>query len=136
VLKFLNFFIPIESGNLKTKDTLYSRLETNSKFGSFYLHEWVEKKFIINKGAKVLDLVSRDQSHTKIFQNQFKKNGLVFGLDKNLELLKSAKIVYKEKSTQNASTTIVFLFLIAFKKNFDRVNSQIWAVSSDFSNQS
>ena len=72
---------------------MYSRIEANSKFGSFYLHEWVEKKFIINKGAKVLDLGCGDGNYTKIFQNQVKKNGLVFGLDKNLELLKTAKIV-------------------------------------------
>jgi ubiquinone/menaquinone biosynthesis C-methylase UbiE len=76
---------------IETKDNLYSRIEANSKFGNFDLHEWVEKKFIINMGSKVLDLGCGDGSYTKIFQNKVKKNGLVLGVDKNLELLKTAK---------------------------------------------
>jgi ubiquinone/menaquinone biosynthesis C-methylase UbiE len=66
------------------------------------IHEWAEKKFIINKGAKVLDLGCRDGSYTKIFQNKVKKNGSVFGVDKNLELLKTAKKRFR-KIPENVS---------------------------------
>ena len=63
----------IDFGYIETKDNLHSRIEANSKFGSFDLHEWVEKKFIIKQGAKVLDLGCGDGSYTKILQNKVKK---------------------------------------------------------------
>ena len=87
---------------IETKDNLHSRIKANSKFGDFDLHEWVEKKFKIQKGNKVFDLGCGDGSYTKIFQNKVKKNGLVFGVDKNLELLKTAKKRFK-KIPENVS---------------------------------
>ena len=53
---------------IETKDNLHSRIKANSKFGDFDLHEWVEKKFDVPKGSKVLDLGCGDGSYTKIFQ--------------------------------------------------------------------
>ena len=43
-----------------------------------------------------------DGSYTRIFQNKVKKNGLVFGVDKNLELLKTAKKRFR-KIPENVS---------------------------------
>ena len=92
----------IDFGYIETEDNLHSRIEANSKFGNFDLHGWIENKFIINKGSKVLDLGCGDGSYTKIFQNKVKKNGLVFGVDKNLELLKTAKKRFR-KIPENVS---------------------------------
>jgi ubiquinone/menaquinone biosynthesis C-methylase UbiE len=84
-------------GYVETKDNLHSRIKANSKFGNFDLHEWIENKFDIKNGDKVLDLGCGDGSYTRMFQKKVKKNGLVFGVDKNLELLKTAKNRFRKK---------------------------------------
>jgi ubiquinone/menaquinone biosynthesis C-methylase UbiE len=84
-------------GYVETKDNLHSRITANSKFGNFDLHEWIENKFDIRKGDKVLDLGCGDGSYIKMFQKKVKKNGLVLGVDKNLELLKTAKNRFRKK---------------------------------------
>ncbi len=83
-------------GYVENKDNLHSRIEANLKFGDFNLHKWIENKFNIKKGSKVLDLACGDGSYTKIFKNKVKKNGLVLGVDKDLELLKTAKKRFKK----------------------------------------
>ena len=136
----------IDFGYIETKDNLHSRIEANSKFGNFDLHGWIKNKFIINKGSKVLDLGCGDGSYTKIFQNKVKKNGLVFGVDKNLELLKTAKkrfrkipenISYKYLNydkTWNIEHNFDWVFSIyalQYTNNFSRIITNVKRVLSE-----
>lgn len=74
---------------------LSSRITAHRQFSDFNLHEWIQKKFVISSGSRVLDLGCGNGNFTNLFWDLVKPGGSVIGLDKNCEVISDAREIHK-----------------------------------------
>tara|TARA_B100001057_G_scaffold29069_1_gene26571 strand:+ start:787 stop:1575 length:789 start_codon:yes stop_codon:yes gene_type:complete len=94
---------------IETTKTLNSRINFNNKFGNFNLLKFIDKKFKIQAGQKILDLGCGDGRYCKLFLKKIKSSGHLIALDKNLELINNLK---KKDKIKKKNFSII-------RRNFD-----------------
>lgn len=77
------------------RKALSSRIAAHRQYSDFNLHEWIQKKFAISSGSKILDLGCGNGNITSIFWDLVKPDGSVIGLDKNSEVIEEAREIHK-----------------------------------------
>ena len=82
---------------IETTKTLNSRIKFNNKFGNFNLLKFIDKKFKIHAGQKILDLGCGDGRYCDLFLKKIKSTGHLIALDKNPELINNLKKKIKLK---------------------------------------
>lgn len=76
-------------------EALSSRITAHRQFSNFSLHEWIQKKFVISSGSRILDLGCGNGNFTGLFWDLVKPGGSVIGLDKNSEVIADAQEIHK-----------------------------------------
>ncbi|MBT5400423.1 class I SAM-dependent methyltransferase [bacterium] len=72
------------------KTSLDSRINAHSNFSNFNLHDWISLKFNIKKGDNILDIGCGNGNYTELFFSKTLDNGIIYGLDKNEDLINDA----------------------------------------------
>lgn len=129
---------------IETTKTLNSRINFNNKFGNFNLLNFINKKFKIKIGQKVLDLGCGDGRYCELFLKKIKSSGHLIALDKNSEFVNNLKkkdkikkknfsIIKRDFDTKwGISTKIDWFFSIysiQYTKNFQNLLKKIIKIS-------
>ena len=78
--------------------SLNSRISAHTKFSNFNLHEWIDSKFDINEGDNIFDIGCGNGNYVELFYGKTKEDGLIYGVDKNEDLINEATSKYTELS--------------------------------------
>lgn len=78
------------------RKALSSRIVAHKQYSDFNLHEWIQKKFVVSSGSRVLDLGCGNGNFTSLFWDLVKPGGSVIGLDKNYEVIADAREIHKK----------------------------------------
>ena len=87
--------------NLKYNEppqSLSSRIAAHANFSNFNLHQWIDSKFDIKVGDNVFDVGCGNGNYVKLFFSKIKEDGLIYGVDKNKNLINEAISKYVELS--------------------------------------
>jgi len=83
-------------GYEEPKAALGARIAAHAKYSDFNLHEWMNARFMLKSGDKVLDLGCGNGNFTHLFWDSVKPSGIVIGLDKNAGLIEEAQNRYAD----------------------------------------
>lgn len=95
------------------KEALESRITAHSRFSDFNLHQWIEKRFALKPGEKILDIGCGNGNYAELFCRKTAPGGLVVGIDKNAALIEEAR----QKTAPLSGGRIRFL-----TQDFDRLS--------------
>jgi|SaaInlStandDraft_7_1057024.scaffolds.fasta_scaffold57041_2 SAM-dependent methyltransferase len=76
-------------------NSLDNRISAHTNFSNFNLHSWISSKFNIKNGHNIFDIGCGNGNYTELFFSKNLGNGIIYGLDKNNDLIADARAKYK-----------------------------------------
>ena len=70
--------------------SLNSRISAHANFSNFNLHEWIDSKFDVSEGDNIFDVGCGNGNYVELFYSKIKEAGLIYGVDKNQNLIDEA----------------------------------------------
>jgi len=80
------------------KNSLDNRISAHSDFSDFNLHNWILSNFDIKKDDNVFDIGCGNGNYTELFFSKTLENGIIYGIDKNQDLIDDANGKYGDFS--------------------------------------
>jgi ubiquinone/menaquinone biosynthesis C-methylase UbiE len=79
-------------------NSLDNRISAHANFSNFNLHNWISLKFNIKNGDNIFDVGCGNGNYTELFFSKTLENGVIYGLDKNKDLIVDANSKHKSLS--------------------------------------
>jgi ubiquinone/menaquinone biosynthesis C-methylase UbiE len=79
-------------------NSLDNRISAHANFSNFNLHDWISSKFNIKNGDNIFDIGCGNGNYTELFFSKNLGSGIIYGLDKNNDLITDANTKYKTLS--------------------------------------
>ena len=79
-------------------NSLDNRISAHANFSDFNLHNWISSKFDIKSGDNIFDIGCGNGNFTELFFNKTMGNGVIYGVDKNKDLIADANSKYSSLS--------------------------------------
>ena len=79
-------------------NSLDNRISAHTNFSNFNLHSWISSKFNIKNGHNIFDIGCGNGNYTELFFSKITESGLVYGVDKNKDLISDANNKYRNLS--------------------------------------
>jgi len=75
-------------------NSLDNRISAHASFSDFNLHNWISSKFDIKNGDNILDIGCGNGNYTELFFKKVLESGVIYGIDKNKDLIVDANSKY------------------------------------------
>ncbi len=110
-------------GYHELQKSLNNRIMAHSKFSNFNLHEWINSNFSIKHGDNVFDVGCGNGNYVELFLNKIKDDGVLYGIDKNQDLINEAITKYVKKYSNVRFDVVDYDLFDSINENFEWIFS-------------